>query len=225
MKITDWALEDRPREKLCSQGVSVLTDAELLAILLRSGNRDKTAVTLAREVLQACDNNLVRLGRMTLADFRQFSGLGTTKAASILAALELGRRRAQADDWDDEPMRNSNVIFNFFHHRLADLSHEELWAAYLSRGNKLLHLQRISQGGTDFSGADIKMIVLPALQHMAANVVLCHNHPHGTTQPSQPDRDTTAKVAAALKIFDIRLLDHLIISDHKYYSFSDHAEI
>jgi DNA repair protein RadC len=226
MKITDWALEDRPREKLAKQGVAVLSDAELLAILLRSGDRDKTAVALAREVLSACDNSLVKLGRMDLGSFKQFGGLGVTKAASILAALELGRRRAQSTDLDAQlTVRDSHTIFNYFHHRMADLPHEELWALYLSRGAKILHCQRISSGGTDFSGADIKMIVLPALQHLAGNVVLCHNHPHGQPRPSTQDRETTNKVSDALKLFDIRLLDHVIIADHEYYSFVDHGEL
>jgi DNA repair protein RadC len=226
MKITDWALEDRPREKLARQGVAVLTDAELIAILLRSGNRDKSAVALAREVMQACDNNLVKLGRMTLNDFRQFSGLGVTKGASILAALELGRRRAQSADNDpQQPITRSEQIFAHFHHRMADLSHEELWAVYLSRGAKILHTQRISSGGTDFAGADIKMIVQPALQYMAGNVAVCHNHPHGQPRPSTQDRQMTAKLHDALKLFDIRLMDHLIIADHEYYSFADNGDL
>jgi DNA repair protein RadC len=226
MKITDWALEDRPREKLARQGVAVLTDAELIAILLRSGNRNKSAVALAREIMQTCDNSLVKLGRMTLQDFRQFSGLGVTKGASILAALELGRRRAQSADNDtQQPITRSEQIFSYFHHRMADLSHEELWAVYLSRGAKILHTQRISSGGTDFAGADIKMIVQPALQYMAGNVAVCHNHPHGQPRPSAPDRQMTEKLNEALKLFDIHLMDHIIIADHEYYSFADHGDL
>jgi DNA repair protein RadC len=222
IKIKDWALEDRPREKLTRQGVEALSDAELLAILLRSGDHDKTAVALAREVLLSCDNSLIRLGRLNLHDLIAFDGMGTTKAASILAALELGRRRAQLSETaEQEPMRDSGAIFRYFHHRLADLPHEELWALYLSQGAKILHAQRISTGGTNFSCADVKMIVLPALQHLANNVVLCHNHPHGQPRPSQMDRDVTEKVQQALKLFDIKLLDHLIIADHQYFSFVD----
>ncbi len=226
MKITDWAPEDRPREKLTQQGAAALTDAELLAILLRSGNRDKSAVALAREVMQACDCSLVKLGRMHLNDFKQFPGLGTTKAASILAALELGRRRAQSTDPDTEVIiTGSRSVFDYFHYRLADLPHEELWALYLSVGGKILHCQRISAGGTNYASADIKMIVLPALHHLAGCVALCHNHPHGQARPSDPDREVTHQLSSALKLFDIQLLDHVIIADHKFYSFADNGEI
>lgn len=224
MKIKDWAEEDRPREKLAGKGTDALSNAELLAILLRSGTPEKTAVALAQEVLQSCDNNLAKLGRMSLRDLQQFEGLGATKAASVLAALELGRRRAQSIALEDSYLiTDSSKIFQYFHNRLADLAHEELWALYLSKGNKILHTERISSGGTDFSGADTKMIVRPALQHLASSVVLCHNHPHGRPRPSAADRETTHKVSEALRLFDIRLLDHIIIADNQYYSFVDNG--
>lgn len=224
MKIKDWAKEDRPREKLAVKGTDALGNAELLAILLRSGTPKKTAVALAQEVLQGCDNSLVRLGRMSLRDLQRFEGLGATKAASVLAALELGRRRAQSVALENSCLiTDSSKIFQYFHNRLADLAHEELWALYLSKGGKILHAERISSGGTDFSGADTKMIVRPALLHLSSSVVLCHNHPHGRPQPSPADQETTRKAAQALKLFDIRLLDHIIIADHQYYSFVDNG--
>lgn len=224
MKIKDWAEEDRPREKLVAKGIDALSNAELLAILLRSGTTTQTAVALAQEILAGCDNNLVKLGRMSLRDLQQFGGIGATKAASVLAALELGRRRAKAEHVDEDfSITDSTKIFQYFHDRLADLSHEELWALYVSRGAKILHVQRISSGGTSSSDADIKMIVLPALQHMASSVALCHNHPHGKPRPSEADKKVTSQVAAALRLFDIRLLDHLIIADDSYYSFADNG--
>jgi len=226
MKIKDWAAEDRPREKLATKGIDALSNAELLAILLRSGTPEKTAVALAQEVLQSCDNSLTKLGRMSLSDLQRFEGLGTTKAASVLAALELGRRRAQSAILEESYLiTDSTKVFQYFHNQLADLAHEELWALYLSKGAKILHARRISSGGTDFSGADIKMIVLPALQYMASSVALCHNHPHGRPQPSHADQETTRKVTEALRLFDIRLLDHIIIADHQYYSFVDNGQL
>lgn len=224
MKIKDWAEEDRPREKLASKGCDVLSNAELLAILLRSGTPEKTAVTLAQEVLKGCDNSLIKLGRMSLRDLQRFEGLGATKAASVLAALELGRRRAQSTALEDSCLiTDSSKIFQYFHNRLADLSHEELWALYLSKGAKILRAECISTGGTDFSAADIKMIVRPALQHLASSVALCHNHPHGKPHPSSADQEITRKVSQALRLFDIRLLDHIIIADNQYYSFVDNG--
>lgn len=224
MKIKDWAEEDRPREKLASKGCDALGNAELLAILLRSGTPKKTAVALAQEVLKGCDNSLIKLGRMSLRDLQRFEGLGATKAASVLAALELGRRRAQSAAMEDSCLiTDSSKIFQYFRDRLADLSHEELWALYLSKGGKILRAECISTGGTDFSAADTKMIVRPALQHLASSVVLCHNHPHGRPHPSSADQEITHKVSQALKLFDIRLLDHIIIADNQYYSFVDNG--
>lgn len=226
MKIKDWAEEDRPREKLIAKGIDALSNAELLAILFRSGTTTQTAVALAQEVLSRCDNSLVRLGRMSLRDLQQFGGIGETKAASLIAALELGRRRAQSDCLtDDYSITDSTKIFHYFHARLADLSYEELWALYVSRGAKILHTQRISSGGTSSAEADVKMIVLPALQHMASSVALCHNHPHGKARPSEADKKVTTQVREALRLFDLRLLDHIIIADDTYYSFADEGAL
>ncbi len=226
MKIKDWATEDRPREKMIAKGIDALSNVELLAILLRSGNTRKTVVALAQELMQLCDNSLVKLGRIGLKELQRFDGIGSTKATTILAALELGKRRSREESVsEEEVIKSSAQIFERFRHQLSDLPHEELWALYLSRGGKILHTARISQGGTDFSGADIKIIVRPALQYLAGSVVLCHNHPHGTTRPSPQDIEVTRRVSQALQLFDIRLLDHLIISDHQYYSFVDNGNL
>ena len=226
MKITDWASEDRPREKMLDKGREVLSNAELLAILLRTGSAQKTAVQLAQELLQKYDNSLLKLGQANIKELLGYESVGLTKATTIHAALELGKRRMREESFsDNEPITCSRQIFERFRGHLSELPHEELWALYLSRGGKVLHSERISQGGTDFSGADVKIIVRPALQYLAGCVALCHNHPHGALRPSREDIAVTKQVTEALRLFDIRLIDHIIISDSDYYSFADNGNL
>lgn len=233
MTIHDWATTDRPREKMMANGADSLSEAELLAILINTGHSGQTAVDIARNILTRCHNNLVELAHTIMnnedADNRdKLKGLGPAKICTIQAAFELGRRRAREEEiarLNAQVINNSRAIFAQFNNALSDLDHEELWALYMSKNGKIILRKCISEGGTDFTSADIKKIVRPAIEYMASNVALCHNHPHSTTRPSAPDKELTQKTKEALAIFDIRLLDHIIISDGRYYSFADNAEL
>lgn len=230
MKITDWAAEDRPREKMMAKGPDVLSDAELLAILLRTGIQGKSAVDLARDVLAQCHNSLSELGHALLGgdDATPLKGLGPSKRCTITAALELGRRRAAEEErrrLGATRITDSRSVFAWFNQHLSDLDHEELWALYLSNSGKVRQCLQVSEGGVSSSVADVRKIVRPAVEYLAASVVLCHNHPHSVARPSGPDREATKKVREALALFDVRLLDHVIISDGQYYSMADHGEI
>lgn len=232
MNIKEWAQQDRPREKMQSEGPAALSDAELLAILLRVGRQGRTAVDLARDVLKACNNSLLELGRVLLSGAeakKAFKGLGAAKICAIQAALELGRRRAREEELkrvgDAEIVNCSQAVFAQFGHYLSDLDHEELWALYLSGGGKILHRACISRGGVNFSAADVRTIMRPALEYMATHIAICHNHPHGSLNPSSQDREVTRKLREAFKLFDMRLLDHLIVSDGQYYSMADNGDL
>ncbi len=233
MKITEWAEQDRPREKMMANGSSSLTETELLAILILTGQRGKTAIDLARELLQHCDNSLVTLSHTLLQGSEEerssvLKGIGPAKMCTIQAALELGRRHQQEVERNNERrsiITCSDDIFRLFNQYLSNLDYEELWAVYCSKNGKVLYRRRISEGGVDFSGADIKKICRPAIEYMASYVALCHNHPHSNPRPSRPDLDMTAKTKEALALLDVRLLDHIIIADGKYYSMNDNGEI
>lgn len=230
MNITDWPLADRPREKMLANGESALTDAELLAILISTGGRGKTAVDLAKEALLSCEGDLTRLhfalqpdgeGRLPL------KGIGRAKACTLRAAIELGRRyeqRRAANEAGAIVIRNSADIFALFNYELSALDHEELWAVYASRSGKVLQRVRISTGGTSQTSADLKQVVAPAIQNMASVVALCHNHPHSEPRPSAADRKLTEAARSALALFEVQLIDHLIIADGRYYSFHDEGD-
>ncbi len=221
LNIKSWAEEDRPREKLLNKGAQALSDAELLAILLRSGSREETAVGLAQRVLHAADNNLNELGRQPLAALTKFKGLGETKALTILAALELGRRRQLTDVKDRPQIRSSRDSYNAISTILADLPHEEFWILMLNRANRIISRERVSMGGVTGTVVDARIVFKRALDMLACSIVLCHNHPSGSLRPSQADIDLTKKMKAAGKTLDILVVDHLIISDEGYYSFAD----
>ena len=218
---------------MMANGAAILTEAELLAILINTGQRGKTAVDLARDLMQHCDNSIVTLGHTILQgtdDDRRslLKGIGPAKMCTIQAALELGRRYQQEVEHDNTRraiISSSNDIFLLFNQYLSNLDYEELWAVYCSKNGKVLYRRRISEGGVDFSGADIKKICRPAIEYMASYVALCHNHPHSNPRPSRPDIDMTAKTKEALALLDVRLLDHIIIADGKYYSMNDNGEI
>lgn len=221
LNIKSWAEEDRPREKLLNKGAQALSDTELLAILLRSGSREETAVGLAQRVLHAADNNLNELGRQPLSSLTRFKGLGETKALTIIAALELGRRR-QLTDVKDRPMvRSSRDAYNAISTVIADLPHEEFWILMLNRANRIISRERVSMGGVTGTVVDARIVFKRALDMLACSIVLCHNHPSGNLSPSQADIDLTKKMKAAGKVLDILVVDHLIISDEGYYSFAD----
>ena len=221
LNIKDWAEEDRPREKLLKNGSRSLTDAELIAILIGSGNTEETAVELSKRILSTSGNNLNELGRKSIDYLQSFKGIGEAKAITIVAALELGKRRREAEVFSKKTITVSNDAFEYFLPLLGDLNHEEFWVLLLDRGNKIQDSFRISQGGISGTVIDVRIILKPALEKQSSNIILCHNHPSGTLQPSQADRQITTKIKDAAKLMDISVLDHIIIGQNKYFSFAD----
>jgi DNA repair protein RadC len=225
LKIKDWAEEDRPREKLLVRGIMSLTDAELIAIIIGSGNSDESAVELSKRILQSAGNNLNTLGKLTVTDLQKFKGIGEAKAISIVAALELGRRRKLEDIPDKKQIQSSNDVFEIFQPILADIPHEEFWVLLLSRSNRVIEKIRVSQGGVSGTVTDIRLILKPAIEKLASSVILCHNHPSGNNRPSDSDITITTKVKEAAKFMEISVLDHVIICEKAYYSFADEGVI
>jgi len=221
ISIKAWAEEDRPREKLISQGRRALSDAELIAILIGSGSRDESAVKLSKRILHHYDNDLQRLGKVSVAELSKFKGIGEAKAISIIAALELGRRRGDTEIKAPEIVNGSRSVYNVLRRHLVDLNHEEFWILLLSRNCKIIAKELISKGGLSGTVADPKIIFHIALQHQASSIIMAHNHPSGNLKPSQQDIDLTRKIHQAGRILDIGVLDHLIITDGGYFSFAD----
>jgi DNA repair protein RadC len=223
IKITDWAIEDRPREKLIQKGTSNLSDAELLGILINSGTKNKSAVDLGRELLTMANNNLNTLGKLTIADLKKLHGIGTARAVTIAAALELGRRRKLAESPDVIQIKCSKDVADIFQPILSDLAHEEFWILFLNRSNKVINRMKLSQGGISGTVTDVRMVMKKAIEYLASGIIVCHNHPSGNLNPSESDSKITLKIKEAGNLMDIQLLDHLIISDKDYYSFADNG--
>ena len=223
--ITSWALEDRPREKLMAHGMGSLSNAELLAILIRSGSRRETAVELARKILQAAGNNLHELGKYSVPELIRFNGLGPAKAISIMAAFELGRRRAAGPVTARKKITGSRDVYSCFRPSLGDLKHEEFWILLLNRANHVLDRIRISQGGITGTVIDARIILKHAIERLACSIILCHNHPSGNLKPSDADISITRKIHESCRTMDIQVLDHIIIADNSYFSFSDEGLI
>jgi DNA repair protein RadC len=219
--ITAWAEEDRPREKLMLKGRQALSDAELLAILIGSGTIGQSAVALAQEILASVANNLHDLGKMSLKDLQDFKGIGEAKAITIAAALELGRRRQRTDLREKPCITSSQDAFNLIAPMLNDLHHEEFWLILLNRANEVIHCHAVSKGGSTGTVVDIKQVFKTALDANATSVIAIHNHPSGSLNPSQQDREVTQKLKSAGKVLECPLLDHLIVSERGYYSFAD----
>jgi DNA repair protein RadC len=224
-KITDWAVEDRPREKLITKGISTLSDAELLAILISSGTKKKSAVDLGRELLGMVNNNLNTLGKLTISDFRKIKGIGPARAVTISAALELGRRRKLSELPEVLQIKCSKDVADIFQPLLCDLTHEEFWVLFLNRSNRVINRMKISQGGISGTVTDIRIILKKAVEYLSSSIIVCHNHPSGNLIPSESDNRITNKIRDAGNLLDIQLLDHLIISDKDYYSFADNGLI
>jgi DNA repair protein RadC len=221
LNIKDWSPEDRPREKLLSRGSSALTDAELIAILLGSGTTKLSAVELARFIMATVDNNLNQLARLTTKDLTKIKGIGEAKAVTIIAAMELGRRRKEVDHEERQKISGSKDIFELMRGYFFDLPHEEFWVILLNRANRVIRKQQISQGGVAGTVADPKIIFKAALEELACGIILAHNHPSGNITASQQDLDLTKKLRDAGKLMEIQVLDHLIFAGSKYYSFAD----
>jgi DNA repair protein RadC len=223
LKITDWAVEDRPREKLYSKGTSSLSDAELLAILIGSGTKNRSAVDLGRELLSLAGNNLNSLGKLGIADLRKIRGIGNARAVTIAAALELGRRRKLAEMPDFPQIKCSRDVFDLLAPLLSDISHEEFWILFLNRSNKVVNRMKLSQGGISGTVTDVRIVMKQAIENLASGIIVCHNHPSGNLNPSESDTRITQKIKEAGTLMDIQLLDHLIITDKDYYSFADNG--
>lgn len=225
LKITEWAVEDRPRERLWQKGPSSLSDAELIAILIGSGTRNKSAVDLAHELLALANNSLPELGKLSVAGIKKLKGIGEAKAVTIAAALELGRRRKMAEAADNPQIRSSADVFNIFNPLMEDLPHEEFWILFLNRANKVMGRMKISQGGVSGTVTDVRIVMKKAIESLASGLVICHNHPSGNNSPSDADIRITQKIKEAGALMDIQLLDHLIICGKNYYSFADNGAL
>lgn len=222
LNIKDLAEEDRPREKMLLKGVSSLSDAELLGILIGSGNKNETAVELAQRILHSTSNNLNTLGKLEIKDLiKNFNGIGEAKAITITAALELGKRRKMSEATIQPRITSSNDVYQILHPVLGDLKHEEVWILLLNRANKVLKKIQVSKGGITGTVIDIRMIMKEAIDSLASGMILCHNHPSGNNKPSKEDDEITYKLREAGKIMDVNLLDHVIVCDGKYYSYLD----
>lgn len=221
LNIKDWAAEDRPREKLLANGARSLSDAELIAILIGSGNINETAVELSRRMLTTVNNNLNELGRKSIDALKTFNGIGEAKAITIIAALELAKRRKDAEVFSKNKITCSKDAADFFMPLLEDLTHEEFWILLLDRGNKIIDHFMISQGGLSGTVIDVRIILKRSIEKLASSIVLCHNHPSGTMQASDADIKITKKINDAAKLMDISVLDHIIIGQNSYLSFAD----
>ncbi|MBR1631501.1 MAG: DNA repair protein RadC [Paludibacteraceae bacterium] len=223
LNINQWNESDRPRERMMHHGARSLSDAELLAILLRVGSTTETALDLAKRILATYGNDLDRMGRelniQTLC--RDFRGVGQTKAVTIMAALELGRRRKEILTKQDPQIINSQTAFEIISPLLMDLPTEEMWVLLLNRQNRLIDKQCIGKGGIAGVTCDVRVVMRMALEHNATSIILAHNHPSGSNQPSKNDKDLTLKISKACSLLDISLHDHIIIARHTYYSFAD----
>lgn len=221
--IKKWAADDRPREKMISKGKGALSNAELIAILIGSGNDDLSAVALAREVLNAVGDNLYDLSKLSLDELQQHKGIGEAKAVSIAAALELGRRWSVTSPEQRKSISNSQEAYEHFLTLIDDPTKEHFMVAYLNRGNKVIKVERISTGGISGTSADPKVIFKNALLKEATALMVCHNHPSGVPRPSAEDKKLTKNLISAGKIFDIDVIDHLIIGENSYFSFAEHG--
>lgn len=219
--IKSWAKDDRPREKLLLKGVESLSNAELIAILIRTGDRQSTAVGMAQKLLSTANNDLLKLSRFSIQDFMKIKGLGEVKAITIVAAIELGRRRQSSQALQKNKINGAKDAAAFFQPLYADYRHEVFSVLFLNRGQRINHFEEISSGGVTGTVVDPKLIMKKALEHEAVNLILCHNHPSGNLQPSSEDKTLTKKICNAALLLDMNVLDHLIVSTHGYFSFAD----
>jgi len=220
LSIKSWAEEDRPREKLLLKGKNALSDAELIAILIRLGSRNESAVGLAKKVLNSVDNNLNELGKLSVKELTAFKGIGEAKAICIVAALEVGRRRREGEGMRRKQITSSADIYEVMN-GLADLPQEEFWILLLNKANKIIGKCPISKGGVSGTVADLRVIFKLAIENLATSIILCHNHPSGNLKPSDADITLTKKLRDSGDLMDIPVLDHVIITDSGYYSFAD----
>ena len=221
MSIKFLAEDDRPREKFLLKGKNSLSDAELLAIIMGSGNREDSAVELGRKILDTVGNNWHNLSLLQISDLIKFKGIGEAKAISIATALEIGRRRAAQDVPEKVQVKNSSDLFKILQPYLSDLQTEEFWVVFLNQSNKVLGKTKLSSGGINQSVVDVRILFKAAIENFATGIVIAHNHPSGNLKPSQEDIKITKQISEGGKILNIQLLDHLIITQNSFFSFAD----
>ncbi len=219
--IKNWKEDDRPREKLINKGKSILSDTELIAILIGSGNRSESAVELSKRILASVNNNLNALARLSVEQLMQFKGIGEAKAVSIITALEIGRRRRLEEALEQPKITSSKGVFEIMQPIIGDLQHEEFWVLYLNNSNKIIHKSQVSKGGITSTLVDSRLVFKKAMEISAVGIILAHNHPSGTLKPSESDKKLTQKIKTAGETLDIKILDHLIITEKAYFSFAD----
>ncbi len=226
LTIKEWAEDDRPREKMLHKGTNSLSDAELLAILISSGNKNESAVELSKRILRECHDNLNELAQLNITDLcKQFKGIGKAKAITIVAALELGKRRKTNEMLERKKISCSQDLFELFEPQLVDLAHEEFWVGLLNGANKVIEIKRLTQGGSRQTVVDIAMLLKLALEKSALSIVVAHNHPSGQNIASTEDQQITAKIKEGCKAIGISFIDHIIIARGKYYSFADEGKL
>jgi len=225
LSIKQWNEDDRPREKMLSKGRDSLSDAELIAILIGSGNRQESAVGLSKRILASVNNNLNELASLSISDLIKFKGVGQAKAISIITAITLGRRTQLENAMVKPIIKSSTSVFNIMQPRIGNLTHEEFWVLYLNNSNKIIHSKQLSKGGVTGTLVDIRILFKKAIELLATGIVVCHNHPSGKITPSDSDKKLTQKIKEAGRILDVKLLDHLIITEKNYYSFADENKL
>ncbi len=221
LSIKQWALEDRPREKMLKHGFAALSNAELIAILIGSGNRTESAVELSRRILTDFKNDLDLLGKASVDKLKQYKGMGEAKAINVLAALELGKRRQLSFKELSKKITTSNDVFDHMALYMCGLSHEEFWALFLDRANNIIDKSRVSSGGVSGTVIDIRIVLKQAIEKLASSIVLVHNHPSGNLSPSNADMEITRKACRAAELIDMKVLDHLIIANNGFKSLAD----
>jgi len=219
--IKNWSQDDQPREKLLYKGKAVLSDSELVAILIGSGNREESAVALCKRILASVDNNLSELGKLSIKQLIEFKGIGKAKAITIAAALELGRRRRGEEALKKKKISSSVSVFELMQPIIGELLHEEFWVIYMNNSNKVIQKNQLSKGGITGTFVDVRLALKNALEVGATGIILAHNHPSGTLKPSEADKQLTKKLKTAAESLDIKVLDHLIITEKAYFSFAD----
>lgn len=225
LTIKQWKEEDRPREKLVLKGVDSLSDAELIAILIGSGNRNESAVGLAKKILNHFSNNLNQLARVEIIELQKFNGIGEAKAISIITALEIGKRRRLSEALSIPKISCSKDAYEIFQPIIGDIPHEEFWVLYLNNNNKVIEKQMVSKGGLTATVVDLRIVFKKSLELLCTAMVLGHNHPSGKIQPSNADKQLTDKIKNGAATLDIKVLDHLIITQKAYFSFADNGII
>ncbi|GFZ92058.1 DNA repair protein RadC [Aquaticitalea lipolytica] len=219
--IKNWSQDDQPREKLLYKGKATLSDAELVAILIGSGSREESAVELCKRILASVDNNLSALGKLSIKQLMEFKGIGEAKAVTIVAALELGRRRRGEEALEQKKITSSTSVFELMQPIIGELPHEEFWIIYMNNSNKVIQKNQLSKGGITGTLVDVRLALKTAIEVGAVGLILAHNHPSGTLKPSQADKQITQKLKIAGESLDIKVLDHLIITEKAYFSFAD----